>query len=347
MRIISIDAIRGGEILAESLMNEQRNVLIPAGTVLKKDYVPLIETFHIESLKIEDPYQSYEQPNPIINRNRLEVLVNWVKNLMERHIYHGSNCSLKEFEVIANEIVREVNKISEDTVIDMEERTADLYEHTVMVTLLSTMVAKKLHLDEKKQFNIAIGSLFHDIGIRYITVPYENCDMSKGDQINIFEYKKHTILGYSALDDQTWIPNIAKKMVLTHHEKSDGTGFPMHQRVKEIECKILQACDVFDCLISGMECNRTSVQYALEYIMQESGKMYEESIVNSLVSMIAKYPVGTTVKTNKEEQGVVISQTTDPIKPIIMIIDTDEDKIKEDRKHNLMLEEHISILKVV
>ena len=65
-------------------------------------------------------------------------------------------------------------------------------------------------------------------------------------------------------------------------------------------------------------------------------------MVDNLVSTVAKYPVGTTVKTNVEERGVVISQTVDPENPIIMILNTDECS-----ERNLMLEENISILGVV
>ena len=50
MRIISIDAIRGGEILAEAIKNEQDDILIPAGAVIREDYVPLIKSFGIVSL---------------------------------------------------------------------------------------------------------------------------------------------------------------------------------------------------------------------------------------------------------------------------------------------------------
>ena len=80
----------------------------------------------------------------------------------------------------------------------------------------------------------------------------------------------------------------------------------------------------------------------------ESNVLYEEKIVNHLISMVARYPVGTTVKTNGETNGVVISQTVDPENPIIMILDEqmdmDEKKIN---KMNLMLEKNVSILQVV
>ena len=133
-------------------------------------------------------------------------------------------------------------------------------------------------------------------------------------------------------------------MILSHHENMEGTGFPMKQKNKEIECKIIQACDAFDCYISGMECKRMSVQKALENIIENAKILYDKKIVDYLVSTVAKYPVGTTVKTNVEEHGVVISQTVDPDNPIIMILNTEKEKCNE---RNLMLEKNISILGVV
>ena len=64
------------------------------------------------------------------------------------------------------------------------------------------------------------------------------------------------------------------------------------------------------------------------------------------MSMIAKYPVGTTVKTNEEQNGVVISQTADPENPVIMILDASMSGVDE-RKCNLDLDKSISILQVV
>ena len=211
-----------------------------------------------------------------------------------------------------------------------------------MVTLLSVLVGKKLKLDEQRLYNLALGCLLHDIGLRYVTIPYEGRDLTTVEPAEMFEYKKHTILGYSALQDEKWIPQISRKMILSHHENMEGTGFPMKQKYKETECRIIQACDAFDCYISGMECKRMSVQEALDIIIGNAGKKYDKAVVDNLVSTVAKYPVGTTVKTNVEERGVVISQTVDPENPIIMILNTDECS-----ERNLMLEENISILGVV
>lgn len=342
MRIRAVSKLIGGEILAEAIMTREKEILIPKGTELKSEYIPLIQSLEIESLMLEDPYEDYEKPHFIIQENSIKKYTESVRKLMEGHIYHENDKSLKIFEVIANDIVKEINSSTAEAILDMKERSSNLYEHTIMVTLLSVLVGKKLKLDEQRLYNLALGCLLHDIGLRYVTIPYEDRDLTTVEPAEMFEYKKHTILGYSALQDEKWIPQISRKMILSHHENMEGTGFPMKQKYKETECRIIQACDAFDCYISGMECKRMSVQEALDIIIGNAGKKYDKAVVDNLVSTVAKYPVGTTVKTNGEERGVVISQTVDPENPIIMILNTDECS-----ERNLMLEENISILGVV
>ncbi|MDY2910797.1 MAG: HD domain-containing protein [Agathobacter sp.] len=342
MRIRAVSKLIGGEILAEAIMTREKEILIPKGTELKSEYIPLIQSLEIESLMLEDPYEDYEKPHFIIQENSIKKYTESVRKLMEGHIYHENDKSLKIFEVIANDIVKEINSSTAEAILDMKERSSNLYEHTIMVTLLSVLVGKKLKLDEQRLYNLALGCLLHDIGLRYVTIPYEDRDLTTVEPAEMFEYKKHTILGYSALQDEKWIPQISRKMILSHHENMEGTGFPMKQKYKETECRIIQACDAFDCYISGMECKRMSVQEALDIIIGNAGKKYDKAVVDNLVSTVAKYPVGTTVKTNVEERGVVISQTVDPENPIIMILNTDECS-----ERNLMLEENISILGVV
>lgn len=342
MRIRAVSKLIGGEILAEAILTREKEILIPKGTELKSEYIPLIQSLEIESLMLEDPYEDYEKPHFIIQEDSIKKYTESVRKLMEGHIYHENDKSLKIFEVIANDIVKEINSSKAEAILDMKERSSNLYEHTVMVTLLSVLVGKKLKLDEQRLYNLALGCLLHDIGLRYVTIPYEGRDLTAVEPAEMFEYKKHTILGYSALQDETWIPQISRKMILSHHENMEGTGFPMKQKYKETECRIIQACDAFDCYISGMECKRMSVQEALDIMIGNAGKKYDKAVVDNLVSTVAKYPVGTTVKTNVEERGVVISQTVDPENPIIMILNTDECS-----ERNLMLEENISILGVV
>ena len=340
MRFKSIDVLKGGEVLAEPILSEKEDIIMQKGTIIKTEYIPLLMSMGIQTIMVEDPYEHLETPNAIVSIATFEDYVGRIKRIMESHIYH-SNSSLREFEMIANEIVKEIQEIPNDIIIDVTERSSDLYEHTMRVTLLSVFLGKRLHFDRQRLYHVALGALLHDIGIRYVTSKYENADFSVMDPVSVFELKKHTILGYSALDGESWIPDIARKMILSHHERIDGTGYPMKQKNKEIECRIIQACDAFDCYISGVECKRKSLQEALSIMEEMRGQAFDKKIIDILLDSVAPYPVGTTVITSQDENGVVISQTKDKNNPIIMVIDSEEENNFFQR--NLMLEDDISI----
>ena len=189
MRVKSVSELCGNEILAEPVLTDEKMILISRGSRLKKEYVPLIRSLGIDTLMVEDPYENYEMPSRIIDYSVFGKFVERVQRVMENHIYH-KNKSLREFEVIANEVVKEVSKIPENIIIDINARIVNLYEHTVMVTLVSVFVARLLHLDQVRQYNIAVGALLHDLGLRYITTGYVNRDWEKEDPIEAFELQK-------------------------------------------------------------------------------------------------------------------------------------------------------------
>ena len=126
MIIKSVNSLNGVEILAEPILTNEKEILIPKGTILKKEYISLIQSLGYETLMIEDPYESLEEPNFIIDREKFDSFVARVRKLMEAHIYHGQT-SLREFEIIANDLIKEINQNNAELAIDMNERSANLY----------------------------------------------------------------------------------------------------------------------------------------------------------------------------------------------------------------------------
>lgn len=344
MRIRLVKTLIGGEILEEPVITEEKETLILGGTILKPEYLDLISFLGIDTVCIKDPYEEYENPHYIITKEKMTDYIDRVKKILENHIYHGKD-SLEGMINVAKELVEDLLQTDENIVVDMDQKNGNLYEHTVRVTILSIMVAIRLKLKKDVLYRIALGCLLHDLGIRYITVPYMNYDLENSSAAEVFEFKKHTILAYSALESEKWVDAIAKKMVLSHHERKDGSGFPLKQKTKEIECNILQVCDTFDCLISGMECKRTGIQQALEYLVETSDILFERKIVKIIQKMVAYYPVGTKVKLSTGEVGVVISQTEDSIKPVIAVLNEKENMT--DIKYELNNNRKISILQIL
>ena len=344
MRIKLVKSLRGGETLAEPVITEEKEILIKKGTILKPEYLDLISFLGIDTVCIEDPYLSYENPHQLIESEKLQDYIQKVKKILETHIYNGKE-NLKMIDSLAEEIIRSLEEIEDDYVIDLAVRSADLYEHTIMVTLLSLIIAKRLKLSEEQMLDLAVAGLFHDLGLRYITVPFDNYEIETVSASEQNEFKKHPVLGFSALENESWINYNVKKMVLSHHERRDGSGFPLKQKIKEAECSILQVCDAFDCLISGMECKRVSVQAALEYLDETADILFDKRMVKLLEKIIARYPVGTKVRLNTGENGIVALQTNHSAHPVVSVLNKD-DSIS-DIQYNLNTSRKITILQIL
>ena len=56
--------------------------------------------------------------------------------------------------------------------------------------------------------------LLHDIGLRYMTIDYNNQDIATLNKQELIEYKKHPIYGYSSLKSETWISDLSKAIIL-------------------------------------------------------------------------------------------------------------------------------------
>lgn len=264
-----------------------------------------------------------------------------IKNVLEKHIYrHNSDLKIigEQAEKIIESVIEEPEVITNIT--EMRNISTDMYTHCINVCALSTIMALRLKMSEKQVRNISIGAILHDIGLRYIKVPYMNTNETYMNVKYALEYKKHTIFGYSSLQDEGWIPDIAKEIILLHHERIDGKGYPFQHKGDKIktEVKLVSLCDDFESLISGVGSPKLKIYEAIEYIKANQGIKYDATITDKLLESVAVYPVGINVITSEGEMGVVVRQNhkfTD--RPVIrMLKHADGSQYKDDVEKDLM-----------
>jgi HD-GYP domain-containing protein (c-di-GMP phosphodiesterase class II) len=228
---------------------------------------------------------------------------------MERYVTYDSG--IEEISETANEIVEDMFSREEfvDRVYDIRERNGDLYDHSVMVASLSILIALKMNLSKWEVYDIGVGSLLHDMGLRYLSVPYQDIDVEKEfDPESLFEYRKHTLYGFSSVEKESWMSNESKKIILFHHERLDHSGYPFKQIVMPLGVRIVAIADAFDDILCGIGVKRGNVRKALDYIRNGRDKLFEGRIVDYFLEFIAAYPVGTTVITSRGDEAVVLEQ---------------------------------------
>ncbi len=327
MKLCKVSEIKGNEKLARPIMTTNYQELLAAGTILKQEYVPKLLQLGITEVFIEDAKLSPAQV--VILREEVEDLFKEkVRSVMERHIYND-NTGLEELSKTADGIISNILSNDElvEQIYDIRERSADIYEHCISVCSLSVLVAIKLKIDNGVIHDIGVASLFHDIGLRYLDFNYANQLLSDLDEKRLNEYRKHPAYAYSSLEKESWISSRAKTMILQHHERKDGSGYPLHVKDIEAESQILQVCDTFDEMICGIGCNRARVYEAVEFMKISKNVYFDEEIVNTLLDFTAVYPSGTIVVLNTKEMAMVLRQNRQfPERPILRIIKDAEGK---------------------
>lgn len=169
-----------------------------------------------------------------------------------------SQLELKEYRDVLEERVKdqvlEIDAITLTLIGVLENanyyRDDETGRHIGRVTQFSRQLAYYAKLDEKTKREIGRYASLHDIG--KIGIPDEI--LHKPDRLTPEEFKvieQHPNIGYQILDKDN-IPSVAKNIVLCHHEKWDGTGYPNHLAAEQIpaEARIVALADVYDALRS-------------------------------------------------------------------------------------------------
>lgn len=316
MRRYPVSKLKGNEILAQSVYSENGQLLLEAGMVWNPSYKEYLDTLDIKEVFICNRYEKYEKPNFCLKEKEIIKFQQELEEILSHHVYKD-NGKLKEIKALAEKITEKVSHIENNKAVDIPERTENLYEHVIYTTIWCLILGKEIGLSLKEMENLALGSLLHDIGLCYINIDFWNCHIEKMTPKEIFELKKHTILAYTALEKELWIPEISKKMILFHHEKLDKSGYPLKQKNKETECRIIQICDSIDGIICGIEREKGTLYEALEEISDT--EKYDAAMAEILKKKIAKYPVGTRLQLKSGKTAVVAEQTENPFQPEIIL----------------------------
>ena len=309
MKIVKVDNLKGGEVLAKPILTKEYKILLSEELVLRPEYVDKIRDLGITEVFVKDEELVKTQEVVLLKSDIEEGFKRQVRNIIEKHTYNN-NQELVELSGTADGIISKI--LEEDDVIeqiyDIKERSSDIYEHSINLCSLATLTALKLNLAKERVHDIAVGSLLHDLGLRYMTISYQNQNLDSLSKIELSEYMKHPVYGYSAVKNENWISDTGKSIILFHHERIDGSGYPLKAKEIPYEAAIVGVCDAFDEMICGIGCQRTKVYEAIEYMKIYKGKRFSKEIVDALLQFTAVYPAGSTVLLTNGQTGKVVRQ---------------------------------------
>ena len=193
----------------------------------------------------------------------------------------------EERRVIADMLGRTLSQTIDAIAAMVESRDPFTAGHQRRVAALSCAIARKMGFSADKIHGIGLAATIHDLG--KIHIPAEI--LSKPGKLSKIEYdliKTHSQAGYNIIKDVQfpWWP--VGQMVLQHHERLDGSGYPQGLKDKQIlpEVKILAVADVVEAMMSHRPYRPSlGVDAALEEISRQRGVLYDPEAVDCCIAL--------------------------------------------------------------
>ncbi len=192
-------------------------------------------------------------------------------------------------------------------------KTADdyTYMHSVAVCALMIALSKQLGLSEQETRRAGIAGLLHDLGKALMPMEVLNKPGKLTDE-EFAIIKKHPAEGHRLLLGNSGADEMMLDVVLHHHEKIDGTGYPKGLKGEEISlfAKMGAVCDVYDAITSNRPYKAGwPPSESLRKMAEWAKGHFDQRVFQAFVKSLGIYPIGSLVRLESGRLGLVIDQS--------------------------------------
>lgn len=254
-----------------------------------------------------------ERARHIVSKSKRAVMKMFGDVRMGRAIEVGGIAPMVE------EIAASVTRNS-TTLIDMarlKRKDEYTYMHSIAVCALMINFARTLEMDEGLVHELGLAGLLHDIGKMAVPDPVLN----KPGRLSDDEFavvREHPQRGYDLVVASPDAPAIAAEVVLHHHEKYDGSGYPHALKGEQISlyARMGAICDVYDAITSNRPYKEGWAPAESIARMLEWQGHFDQRLLDVFIRSIGIYPVGSIVRLRSNRLGLVVAENKrEPTRP--------------------------------
>ncbi|MDD2343652.1 MAG: DUF3391 domain-containing protein [Tolumonas sp.] len=209
--------------------------------------------------------------------------------------------------------------------MDDSTREEGLYYHSLNVATLSMLIAKQCNKSEFEMKLIGMAAIFHDIGkIKLPTQILRKAEPLTKPEENL--YQMHPVYGLRLLDLMPNFPDQAKEIILQHHERLDGSGYPKGIDGTQINnlTQLLSVVDEYDYICNPLLKAKQPVPpyTALSFLFKHRSQKLNKNYIQLLIKQLGIYPPGCVVELSNGHIGLIMSVNSNRLLyPKLMIYD--------------------------
>ena len=307
---LSIFECKPGMKTAEEIHNDNGVVMVAKDTILDRQILNRIESLGILEVEV------YLEDDEDLKKNRKRNIYNKYEQNVEdmkqimTGISAGNPIDITKLNEIKDTILSGIYSSSD--IVGPLSLTPDvkkyIYTHNINVSFLAMTLGKWMECSDRTIKRLVQAGLLHDIGKSKI--PNEILDKPGELTQKEFEIiKQHPRHSYDILDEVEGIHNDVLLGILTHHEREDGTGYPIGITSEKINLigKILAVADIYDAMTSERAYRKSQTPFEVFELMQNGsfGKLHPV-ILNKFIKNMSEHYRGSKVYLSNGEEGEVV-----------------------------------------
>lgn len=340
MTAILIDDITPGVRITHDVFTTHGNLLFPKGKIVMPKDIDILRAFLIEEINSgKSPKEETSSPSTDIpEQNNVTAKIKAIQKILSFEKEYEKMITLMKNTfriVLATEIPVLELRIQMEKLLQYSREYNILtfypksmnkqdywYHNAVLTGLTSYKIAKWLGLPANEGMQVAFAGLFHDIGNAKID-PDLLQKPSKLTSTELEEIRRHTMYGYELLKHVKGINEGVRLAALQHHEKVDGSGYPLRLQAHQIHnyAKIVGVADIFHAMTLSKTYSQAQSPYlVLEEIDSEAFGKLDPTIVTTFISKVTQFHNGTMVRLSNGVIGeIVFSDRSHPTRPFVSV----------------------------
>lgn len=205
----------------------------------------------------------------------------------------------------------------------LREKSAAAHARALQVSIYMIVYARFLELEREELELLGLLGLLQDVGkTRLPPAILQKAGPLTPEENEIA--KQHVLFSFDILSETPGIHPRLPALVMLHHERQDGSGYPQGLKADQIGLygSMAAIADTFDALTAVRPyAEPLSPSSALSYLYKERGSGFHSDLVEQFIQCVGVFPVGSVVELNSGEVGIVITQNlVRRLKPRVMVV---------------------------
>ncbi|MCL2069357.1 MAG: HD-GYP domain-containing protein [Treponema sp.] len=356
MNKVPITKLKEGDVFTEAVYIEGESIFVPAGVAVKKKDIERLYSWGIDFVetagtltapkpkKVQAAAASKKasaiSPSAVQEvkgayRDYLELIERM--NEVCENIASSISVEARSIDNISGRLLQAVRDQRQSFVgfiLGADIKGFDMAKSLVNSAILSAMIALEMQLPNHRILQIITGALLHDVGM--LRMPKDIVEKRGGlSDAELQRIKSHPLYTYKIVNKELLYPEDVGLIVLQHHERWDGEGYPRRIAGTAIDvgARIVSVADAFEAMVSQKPYRNSMMGYqAMKNLLSDNLRRFDPDVIKAFIQTMGIYPIGSIILLNNGAMAKVENvKATAPLRPTIRIlVDKDGKVFKQD-----------------